>query len=106
MRMPLPDLYSAFRPATPVSSASMGFPVTLTGSSKVTVMLILEPMPYVAFALVEDTESTDGAAASIRMSAERPSEPFPPGSGSVRLAVLPTASVMTPSPAAKAIFPA
>ena len=74
MDEPLPDAYSANRPSALAFSASTGVPVTLTASSKVTVMLILEPMPYARSAFVEDTDSTDGATVSISMFFELPSE--------------------------------
>ena len=56
----------------------------------------MRPVPYVPFPPGDDTDTTDGGAASIPMSLEWPSDPLAPGSGSVRLAALPAASLMPP----------
>ena len=95
--MPLPEPYAALR-AGVVSSAIDGDPVTRTRSSNSMSMSIVEPATYVPSSVGEETDSTDGGSVSIRAAAPGPPdrEPGAPGSGSVRLATLPTRSVTTP----------
>ena len=75
-------------------------------------MLTAEPAPYVPPALGEETRRTlaasspNGAVSLMAMILpEAPSEPASPGRGSVRLALLPTASLMVPPLSTSASVP-
>ena len=89
---PMPCTYDALWGGE-VARASIGMPVTVTSSSKVTAMSIVWPMPYVLLGELDSTETTRGATASSQM----PCPASGPGAGSVRFAALPTASSIVPS---------
>ena len=59
-------------------------------------MEICWPLPYVLSGLSDVTLTTLGLAVSMAMLLECASEPRAPGSGSVRFAGFPTASLMSP----------
>ena len=98
---PDPETYLALRSVSPVSSSRVGVPPvvsTVTGPSNVTVTLIKEPIPYVAPASGEETETTVGrtpSTTSVSPGAE--SRPSLPGAGNVTLALLPAASRIVPA---------
>ena len=97
-------MYVAMPASEPVSSSIRGKPSTYTSSSNETVTLILEAMPYVPSSFGDETDSTLGAAVSMRMPAaasERPSS-TPDRS---RSALLPTVSVMVPLSSDRASAP-
>ena len=91
----LPDAYAA---SPPVLRASVGaVPEYSTGSSKLAVMLITAPAPYVPFAVADVTLATLGPLVSTAMLFECASEPGSPGrAGSVRFAAFPARSAMAP----------
>ena len=104
---PLPASYTACRSVSPVSSTIRGSLVTSTSSSKATSMRIVSPTPYVLLAFGDETDSTRGATASIRMPwADAASRPRPSAAtGRRRSASLPTASRIVQSPASRAPSP-
>ena len=90
------------RSVLPVSSVSVGVPVTMTDSLKYTCTLIASPTLYVPFGLVDVTFVTAGASASMTRALFAPSEPAAPGAGSVSVASLPTPSRIVPPASANA----
>ena len=87
----------------PVSSVSVGVPVTVTDSLNATVTSITSPALYVPFDLVDVTFVTSGAAVSIIKTLFAPSEPAVPGAGRVSVASLPPPSWIVPPPSASAL---
>ena len=83
-----------------VARASIGMPVTVTFSSKVTAMSIVSPARYVSRGEPGSTETTRGDTASSQM----PCPASGPGAGSVRFAALPAMSTIGP-PALSAPVP-
>ena len=94
----LPELYST---ALPVLSASVGAPVTTTGSLNATVTLTMSVARYGPLAVGDETDWASGAVVSITMSFWEPSEPADDGAGRLRLAGFPIRSAID-APAGRA----
>ncbi len=78
-------------------------PVTVTDSEKVTVTLTTSPTLYVPFAEEADTEVTVGAVVSMTRALLAPKEFAAPGVARVKVASLPTASLIVPEFKAKEV---
>ena len=95
----------AFRGGS-VESSSIGVPVTFTASLKFTFTATILPVPYVPSLSGESTDKTTGAAAVMILTRpESASEPGAPGAGSVRLALVPSSSLIVPPLRDSALVP-
>ena len=82
MLVSLPAMYVAFRLSVPISSSSIGTPVTVTFLLNSTVMLTIPPVPYLSPGAT--TFKTVATVAFSAMLLEFASDPGPPGIGNVR----------------------
>ena len=94
----MPDAYETTLDAPLTFRASVGAaPEYSTGSSKLTVMLIVRPAPYGPSGVADVTLAILGPLVSMAMLFECASELGSPGrAGSVRFAAFPARSTMSP----------
>ena len=73
--MPFPEAYVALRSTRPVSSSSVGEPLTLTDSVNVTLTWIVSPVRYVPVWFGDETATIAGEYVSITIRLWSSSEP-------------------------------
>ena len=81
---------------TPVSRVNCGVPVTVTASLKVIVIATAPPRLIVPSAVVDVTAEIVGTTPSITSALLAPKELLAAGATKVKVAALPTASLMVP----------